>query len=146
MVYLPCALCGSNLSYALMLKNSCHIWYTKMFSLLCGSSHVSFQVTWFWEALATHCALEGLFTYVSSLSSLLPFQETWCRKAHIKLCTCMAPIMIPSVIWLRKLLSHLVHLNDFSSLRVIWWILKTDVETLLSHLFRQSSLPYITVQ
>ena len=127
MVSLPCALCGSNLSYALMLKNSCHIWWTEMVSLLCGSSHVSFQVTWFWEALATHCALEGLFTYVSSLSSLLSFQETWCRKAHIKLCTCMAPIMIPSVIWLRKLLSHMVHLNDFSPLRVLWWILKTDV-------------------
>ena len=144
MISLPCESSGE--FWRLMLKNSCHIWCTEMFFLLCGSSHVSFQVTWFWEALATHCALEGLFTYVSSLSSLLSFQETWCGKALYKMSTCRAPSMIPWVIWLRKLLSYLVHLNDFSPLRVIWWILKTDIETLLSHLFRQRSLPYITVQ
>ena len=35
---------------------------------------------------------------------------------------------------LEKLLSHLVHFNDFSPLWVLCWILKTDVEKLLSHL------------
>ena len=47
----------------LKLKNSWHTWCTEMFSLLCGSSHVSSQVTRFWEALTTHCALEWLLKY-----------------------------------------------------------------------------------
>ena len=35
---------------------------------------------------------------------------------------------------LEKLLSHLVHFNDFSPRWVLCWILKTDVEKFLSHL------------
>ena len=37
-----------------------------------------FQAAWFWKALATHCELEELLTYVNSL---LSFQETLSRSS-----------------------------------------------------------------
>ena len=88
---------------------------------------MNFQVTWFWEALTTHYTLEGLLFLL--VCSLLYFQETLNVEAHNTLCA-----LVGLQLWSFQCMSHLVQFSDLSPLWVLWWILKTNVEKILSHL------------
>ena len=88
---------------------------------------MNFQVTWFWDSLTTHYTLEGLLILL--VCSPLYFQETLNVEAHNTLCA-----LVGLQLWSFQWMSHLVQFSDLSPLWVLWWILKTNVEKILSHL------------